>query len=222
MEIQDLPLDVFYFNPSKDYELNKLEKSHPDFQVDLGGDLQKRKKTVLRYIVLNYDMNTPLRRKFSDYFYRKKEALRIAGFRLDPKTKRFSRPVENMMISKDPVVNAMIARYVMYFYNQDYIRLVTFYEWLGHLSGKKMDKSDVETKDIKAMNELSDAVEYLTNKIFGTGNVDEESKELKQKLYKAMEEKKKSLRPDDVAKQLQDDKDMFKDMGSWMDKAELD
>jgi len=222
MDLLDFNMEVFYFNPVKNYELEKLENSHPDFQQDLGGDLQKRKKTVLRYIVLNYDMNTPLRRKFPDYFYRKKEALRIAGFKIDPKTKRFSRSVENMMISKDSVVNAMIARYVMYFYNQDYIRLVTFYEWLGHLSGKKMDKNDVNNTDIKAMNDLSDSVEQLTNKIFGTAGVDEESKELKQRLYKAMEEKKRSLRPDDVVKQLQDDKNMFNDMGGWMDKEELE
>lgn len=222
MDLQDLNTEVFYYNPTKDYELKKLEKSHPDFQQNLVGDLQKRKKTVLRYIILNYDMNTPLRRKFPDYFYRKKEALKIAGFKVDSKTKRFNRSVENMIISKDPIVNAMIARYIMYFYNQDYIRLVTFYEWLGHLAGKGMEKSNVEGKDIKAMNDLSEAVEALTNKIFDIHGVDEESKELKQKLYKAMEEEKKNLRPDDVAKQLQDDKEMFKDMGSWMDKAELD
>lgn len=216
----DIDTEAFYYDPSTDYALNKLINSHPDFQQNLGYELEKRKKKILRYIILNYDMNTPLRRKHSNYFKRKVEAAKIAGFKYNKKEKRFANCVENILISKDDVVNAMIVRYVMYFHNQDYLRLVIFNEWLGNIARKEMSKGDIEKKNIDALNEISKGIEELTNKIFGTSEIDEESKELKQQLYKAMEEEKESLHPDEVAEQLQNDPNLFQESGDWMKKAE--
>lgn len=217
MQLSDFDLTQFQFDPSKDYELNKLIKSHQDFQQKLGADLEKQRKTILRYIILMYDIHSPLRIMFSEDFKRKREAAVLAGFKMKQKNRKLTPSLEDILIGKNPVVNEMIIRYVLGFYNPDYLRLVVFKEMLGQMARNSINGQNVTPQNIKAFNELSQSIEQLQDKIFGS----RESKELKEELYKTLEEEYFNLHPDMVAKEMAENEKLFEGMGDDLEKGDL-
>ena len=213
MKLEDLQdYSVFLYDPSRYYTLDRLKDSHTDFKAGLPDELEKDRKKVLRYIILAYDINTPLRRMFPVYLTMKKEAAVMAGFKIDKKMKKFDDAVEDMIVGQDAGVNKMIVRYVMYFYNHKYLQLVVFNEVMGQLALQKMGTASFNTSEIKGFNEIGESIEKLTNEIFG-GN---ESRELKKELHKLLEGEIEDLRPDIMAREVNKNPDLFKDMDKWL------
>jgi hypothetical protein len=207
MNKEDIDGNVFLFNPLKDYELKKLENSHEDFQAEFG-DLDKHKKKIFRFIILNYDINTPLRVQYKDYFKRKGKAAIMAGFKVREDTGKFDDEVTHAMLGLNDVVNGMIVRYLMNFYNEDYLQLITFWEFFGQFARGQFTEQKTK-QNIQAIENIKKSITELTEKVFG-GN---ESRELKKELYRALEMEKASMHPDYVAMELKEKKDMFKHEG---------
>lgn len=216
MQLSDFDSSQFQYDPSKDYELNKLLKAHEDFQEKLGDDLEKQRKTIFRYIILMYDIHSPLRIMFAEDFKRKREAAVLAGFKMRKKNRKLTPALEDILIGKNPTVNKMIIRYVLGFSNPDYLRLVVFKEMLGQMARDSINGKNVTPQNIKAFNELSESIEHLQDKIFGS----RESKELKEELYKTLEEEYFNLQPDMVARELSENEALFEGMGDDLEKGE--
>lgn len=204
MEWKDINGDVFLYDVTKNTELEKLKNSHVDFQADLG-DLNKQRKQFLRFIILQYDLNTPLRLEYNDYFKRKANAALLAGFKRNKQSGKFKESVADAMVGKNDAINGMIIRYLMNFYNEDYLQLILYWEYLGQL-GRNM-LSDLSPQKINVIDNMRKAIGSLTEKIFG-GN---ESVELKQSLYRALDMEKNNLHPDNVTKDLQENSNLFKE-----------
>lgn len=189
--------------------MNKLIKSHSDFQQPLDPELEKRKKSILRYIILYYDKNTPLRIMFSDEWKRKIEAAEMAGFKIKQQKRKLTPAIQDIMICKNPAVNRMIVRYVIYFYDQDYMRLTIFKEMYAAMARGKIKADSVSSGDIKAVNELAENISNLQRKLFG-GN---ESRDLREELYKVLEEDQFDLHPDKMPETINDMSGLLKGIG---------
>ena len=205
MDISEIDGSVFLYNPRKDNDLKKLQNSHEDFQADLD-DLESSRKTLLRFIILMWDINTPLRLTYKDYFKRKANAALMAGFKRNAKSKKFKEPVVNAMLGKSDAVNGMIVRYLMYFYNEDYLQHIIYWELLGQFGRSRLSQS-IDKSKIEAFENIKKTITDLSKKIFGG----DESRELKKELYRALEMEKESLHPDNVAFELQNNPEIFKE-----------
>ncbi|MFW5944761.1 MAG: hypothetical protein ACOCTU_05820 [Bacteroidota bacterium] len=216
MELKDLEdFSPFLYDPSRQYTLEQLKKSHMDFQASLpeGPErLPNNRAKVLRYIILVYDMNSPLRRMFPSFLNRKKEAAIMAGFKLDKKTRRFNQEVEDIISGYDKGVNKMIVRYVMYFYNHKYLQLVVFNEVMGQLALQKMGTTKITGTDMKAFTDMGKSIESLNQEIFGG----DETQNVKKELHRLLEEEVEDLRPDIMAQEIHNNPELFKDMDNWL------
>ena len=166
--------------------------------MPLHSGLKTHKKQILRYIILQYDKNTPLRYYYPNYYKRKMNAAVMAGFPRNAKTGRFSESVKDILIGNNDGVNRAIVRYVMQFFDNDYLMLVLWNEILGSraadLMKTKNDKNLSQTH-IKAIKDIRTEIDTLTQKVFGG----KENKNLEEELYKALEVEKDALHPDWVA-----------------------
>jgi len=204
MDIKDLDTSVFLYDPSKDHDLKKLQSSHEDFQAELDG-LNKDRKKILRFIILVFDKQTPLRLEFKDFFSRKGEAALMAGFKRTGKNKRFREDVEDAILGKNDKVNGMIVRYLMYFYDEDYMQLALYYQLFGIFGKEKMSEANISPQQINALNSIHKTIKELTQKLFGG----DESRELKAELYRSLSSETWNLHPDRVAEKLSEGEDLF-------------
>lgn len=96
----------------------------PELQVNLEVDFRN---LIIRYIILFYDRNTPLKRieKEND---RKMYAALMAGIEYNDKTGKFSPETENIFRCKDVLVNKMILGFVRHFGSVQYSTLIVGYE----------------------------------------------------------------------------------------------
>jgi hypothetical protein len=204
-KIGDIDGSVFLYDPTKDTEIEKLKNSHSDFQEDLE-KLNNYRKKLLKFIVLQYDIQSPLRIEYSDYFKRKANAAMMAGFKRNAKTGKFKEEIADAMIGNNDVVNKMIVRYVMNFYNEDYLQLIIYWEMFGRFGREQFIKG-ISPQSVNALNNIKETISQLTEKIFGG----RETMELKKQLYRALDMEKENLHPDNIAKELSQNPDLFEE-----------
>ncbi len=157
-------------------------KGYPEFKEDLDS-LQNHKNKVLRYVVYNYDGNSPIVKDIDDVIKRKIASIKMAGF----KTKedgRFDETVDQMLRGYNQVVNRMIIRYCRLQYPMEYSLIVTghesFYNILFELTNRSEDQrtSSINEADKKSqlfgkaeamMTKLDDTKSRLFNKDINNG-----------------------------------------------------
>ena len=211
LDINLLDGSVFEYNPKDNKDLKKLEESHPDFHgVNAKSGLKTLKKEILRYIILMYDKNTPLRTSYNAYHKRKGYAAIMAGFQRDPRTKKFNNAVKDVILGQNDDVNKGIVRYVMQFFDADYLQLILYNELMGKQFRSSMQDNQkaLSSTHINAIQDIREEINRLTEKVFGG----KESKELEKELYRALEIEKETLHPDFVAKAYSDGIEPFKDL----------
>lgn len=209
--LDDIDCSVFEYNPNSHKDLRALEDSHSDFySVNAKSGIKTLKKEILRYIILMYDKNTPLRVMYSGFYKRKGYAAIMAGFQRDPRTGRFNNAVKDIVLGKNDDVNKGIVRYIMKFADADYLQLIIYNELLGQQFRTAMSDGQkaLTSTNVKAIQEIREEISGLTEKVFG-GN---ESRELEVELYRALEIEKETLHPDFVSRQVSDKEEPFKDM----------
>lgn len=140
---------------------------------------------VARYVVLLYDMHSPIREIERRINVRKKIAALYAGFTLGPSGK-FSPDVEDMVMGNYPEINSMIVRYIMLQNSPLFSKLVA-YESIFHFEIIKSQSGNYgKAKDIiDSINQLSTAISDMTDEIFaGKG----ESRLILEEFYKKISE----------------------------------
>jgi len=96
----------------------------PEFHLPIA---IKNRDAVIRYIVLFYDKNTPLK-KIEKEHERKMYAAMVAGIDYNEKTGLFPKDVEAMLRCKDGVINSLIISYLRHTSSVQYSTLVVGYE----------------------------------------------------------------------------------------------
>lgn len=182
-----------------DEELVEKMEKFPEFKRPLDAALNKAK--VIRFIVLFFDMAEELSVSHPDIMARKLFAAEVAGFERDA-DRRFSDEVALMLIGKNENVNRMIVRYVKLFPEPQYPSYVAYQAMLMQQMVASMNETDPKlVKEIRLnITDLNKQISALVEKIF-RGDT---SASLMKSLYSSMEEEKLGIRPEDVARALQD------------------
>lgn len=168
-------------------------KGYPEFKEDLDS-LQNHKNKVLRYVVYNYDSNSPFVRNIDDIVKRKIASAKQAGFKIG-EDGRFDKNVDEMLQGQVHVINRMIIRYCRLQYPMEFALILTghesFYNILSELTTTSEDgrtstlneadkKSALFGKAEGMMKKLDDTKARLFNKDINNG--------LDRDLFKVVEE----------------------------------
>jgi hypothetical protein len=193
MELRELELGDLRYNPNDKRSLNKLQDEYAEFQEDLG-DLEDTRLEVLRYIILVYDMKSPLWDLYRDNIQRMTEALSLAKFETQDNGEFSKHILQGLLYGNNRAVNSMITRYVSLFNNVRFMQLSGLLEVYTklflRLRSEKPDKNEVDTFNKTATN-----IERLTQEVFGG----KQNTELENSLYEMLSFNKILFRPEHVA-----------------------
>lgn len=165
---------------------------YPEFNEPVAIDRNK----IIRYIIAVYDRNG-LALYEPNMPKRKNIAADIAGFVRD-KEGNHKKQIKEIMDGNDPVVNAMIIRYVKLHRSPKYAALVGMIEAFYKILAKMVAGEDLSTADVKTFREFELEIQERSSDIFGG----DKSGELIRQLQEDVELEKIELRPEDIAKRI--------------------
>lgn len=185
------------YDPFRKDLVSKMESDYEEFRLNFG-NLQSRKEEVLRYIIIMYDLKSPYRQMYPDHMDRKREAALRAGFALGVH-KTFSNWVEDMLVGQNEEVNVAIVKYLMLFGIPELTALEGCISQFVAESEKMMKrKGDMKTYQLQKA--LMHDMDRYENKIFGG----QEALDMRKALYQNLEQRRRAVRPEDIAKRLKD------------------
>jgi len=153
------------------------------------------RNSIVRYVLFMYDIGTPLRSAIPEVMRRKFYAASLAGF--ETKKNKFIKPVEEILVGKDEVVNRAIVEFVVSIHSASYTKLVAFENALqGCLMS--MMKGSLGKNAIDDINSLESEINTLTGKLLQ----DDKTQFIVDKLYEKIATDKLELRPEDIADKL--------------------
>jgi hypothetical protein len=193
MDLKKIDTSRFLYNPLDDNLVVKLAKFN-EFKVNV---TVMSKRHICQYIVLMYDKNNDeIRAEYPFYPQRKLEIAKAVGL-IPPKGKT-PKKVEDMLIGRNEDVNKMIVRYLTLFNNPDLLMLASMYSISLHLHVQSYSP-DFDKNTISNLEKVQKNIMELTENIFGG----KDETELRQELYKSIEEQSLGIRPEEVAEALQ-------------------
>lgn len=170
-------------------DLNKIK----EFRLNPGEGLDNNK--VMIYIILMYDKSSPYRKKFVDVLKRKVEVAHDCEFStLDGG--EFEPVVEDFLKGKNRVVNQKIVAYVRMHRNYKYSYQVSVEASYSNLM---LEILGGDTKNITKARELKDELEDNLLELLNQDS----NPYLKDEILRFMEEERLALRPEDIAKKIQ-------------------
>jgi hypothetical protein len=159
MELKNINTSKFIFDPkAEDFEQSMIAKSEIF-------NLKKSRKKYLTYITLLYDPQSELRRNNKDYYNRKFECGKLAGFEL--KEGSFDKEVESTFMGDNDSFNRAVVQYIYYSFNNDYKLLFILEEQYNNAMRDYFKISEFDEKSRKLLTTMKDQIEELETKIFG-------------------------------------------------------
>lgn len=195
MEQSDINTKVFLYDPFDKNTAIKLAEKYEEFDFSFTNLTDKRK--IVAYILLMYDLHSPLRVDIHDLYERKRVAVQLGGFKAGDGG-YFDKKVEGAILGEDPKVNDAIIRYLTCFSNPDYTMLISFLD-MYHKANRDALKGNPSASKIKNIESLNKTIKRLDKAIF----MGDEPIGLRKSLYEHAEEMRISLRPENVAERLE-------------------
>lgn len=170
-------------------ELNKIR----EFKASAGEGLDNDKVNL--YVLLMYDKGSPYRKKYMDILKRKIEVAHDLGFEVI-EGGMFTPPVEDFLKGRNRIVNQKIVQFVRMHRNYKYSYQVSVEASYANLM---LEIQSGDTKSIKTLGELRNELEENLTELLNQDN----NPFLKDEILRYMEEERLALRPEDIAKKLQ-------------------
>jgi hypothetical protein len=198
MELKDIDGSRFLYDPKSPDIVTILQDKIPEFQK-YSGKIPAKK--VFQYIVLMYDVNSPLWRDVLDYYVRKSTVADMVGF---PKKKNtWSEESESILIGTDDIVNGMIVAFVAQFNGIEFYQMIAYLSLLSSET-KKAVSYDGDKNSISIITQTGDKIKELQRVVFRSGEYDEIA-QVRKALYSRLEKERLKIRPEDVVRQLAED-----------------
>jgi hypothetical protein len=197
--MKDLDLSALKYNPNYKKSIKQLQEDHTEFSLLVYENLKlvPYHEDILRYIILVYDVRSPLWQITKDHNEKKVKAMLMAGMMAN-EDGRFDQPLqESLLYGSDAHISSMIVKYVYLFNNIDYVELVgmlqiNFQILKDIMNGKALKESH------KQLEQTSARIKQLTKDVFGG----EETKDIKEKLYEYLNMSRLNFRPEHIAQRL--------------------
>ena len=175
---------------------------------------------ICRYLVLMYDINSPMRDQIRMYYDRKHRCAEILDF---PTSKTgWDVNVENMLIGQNSQFNILVASYIAQMGLPEYVQLIAYLEiqkiqFMGIFSGKMSDKSDV------ILERVTVAINDITRRLFGSGQ-EEEVTMARKALYQrsAIDKSRYIPTPETMVKLMESEGKLPEDCNPYPDNYEVE
>lgn len=167
-----------------------------EFKLDPGPGIDNDK--VMLYILCMYDKASPYRKKYPDVLKRKIEVAHDVGFK-NIEGGNFEPPIEDFLRGKNRIINRKIVAFVRLHRNYKFSYLVTIDESYYTIM---IDILGGETKKIASAKEIQGELEETLLEILNQDN----NPYLRDEILRYMESERLELRPEDIAKKLQEGK----------------
>lgn len=193
------------YNPNDHKFLDTIRAEIPAFgEYDSDViDTDSAKRRIFAWIVIMYDINTPLRREVKDLYKRKVYAGNLCGITPNTQSGKYRECYENIFVGKDKAVNDLIVKFITSFSSPEYTQLIANVtiqaDMLEKIISRKADKN------VQTMFDLAtDKIKELTNLIYGSGERDEVY-EARRALYKQVAYDLSDMRAEAVARMYVND-----------------
>jgi hypothetical protein len=151
--------------------------------------------SILKYLILMYDVQSPMHRETKEYYQRKRECARAAEFPV-AKDGKWRDDAVAILIGENEWFNSLVVKYLALLALPEYTQLIVYLELLSRRTKKIFDGDD-DDKTHTIINALTEKIKELTNKIFGSGETDE-IQQARRALYEQAEEDRVRIRPEDI------------------------
>jgi hypothetical protein len=192
MNLSNIDCKDLMFNPLDESALKELQ-TYDEFREDFGVDPKK----ALVYLIIVYDLNTPLRTRYPLLTTRKNAGADIAGFPRDLEGE-FEEEYSKLVFGGNKNFSKAIAKFVRLFGSTEYITLVMLWTILANeWENTQNTKDSSKYKDtIKNIQELNVQIKKYEQTLFGG----DETIDVKRALYEAVEKESfRTTRPEDIA-----------------------
>ena len=213
-DIKNLDCEKMWINPQSPLLIPRVEKEIPSIANIQYSWIPKRftKAMVIRYIVLMYDKNSPIRQMHAlDWMAQKFEACAYSGFDLK-KSKdgyyRFDQEVVDMVLGKNDTVNDMIIAYIGWCNNHQWDYSVYLKESMLQFTRDAVGRKITDYKSAADYKKLYDDYRKIAGEL---SREKEETEEFLSRFYYQIEQSRLAIRPEDYAKALNEGSDLRAD-----------
>jgi hypothetical protein len=202
------------YDPSDRKLEEKMMSDMEEFRVNLG-EIEKFRKSIFRFIVMMYDIESPLRKLHPNINHRRREAAQLSGFLLNT-AKEFPKNVEKAILGEDKRVTPMIVAYILRLGIPELLAMeACMSQYIGIT--EKMLQKEADKGEIDQHRKLLADLKTYEEEVFRG----KEAIEIRRALYQGMESARKAPKPEDVARRLRanpkDTLDDFNPYGYGMD-----
>lgn len=208
LSLKDVDTSRLSFDIYSDTFIEELKEKIPEFNNYQG---KVNELSVFRWVVLLYDIKTPLRREIEDYYARLYTVASIVGF---PKSKNeFKQDAEEIILGRNDTVNDMIVSYIAYMGVPEFQYLMAYQALFASEHAKVLRGKGGKDSD-KILESASSKVTKFTRDIFGSGDYDEYSQR-RQALYQKIERSKLDLKPEKIIRRMVDEGKLPDEFGQY-------
>jgi hypothetical protein len=168
---------------------------------------------ICRYIILMYDVNSPMLREVRTYYERKARTAEMLQF---PTAKgQWIPEVEEMLIGRNSKFNDLVATYISNLGLPQYMQLVAYQEiqrqkMMEVFMGRISDKSD------QILERVTTAISVITRQLFGSGEEDEITVARKALYQRAQIDKSRLIpKPEEIVHILETDGELPEDFNPY-------
>jgi hypothetical protein len=206
MNKANIDIKLFRYNPFDPNTVTLLEEEYDEFKFDFG----VKKEQAVRYLILFYDLNTPLRIRYPELISRKNECAKLSDFKTKPDGS-FQKAYEDLMVGENEVFNNAVSAYIRSFGSPEYISLNMYWNIFAseYKNAAKITSSKDYKDTIANIKQLQNEITKLTDALFGGHEIIN----MRTSLYKGIEKERVKLRPEDIAKMLDDQKKIKEVLG---------
>ena len=198
MRLDKLDTSKFLYDPKDPDSFLKLRK-YKEFKKAVKGIPIDR---VIPYIILVYDpASQELAQEYVELPQRK---MKVASMVEMTPLKRVTPELEDMLIGKNKVVNAMIIKYLHLFNDPNILMLSAFKEIYSSLSKAALE-GEYGKPLIQSIQTVNESIKSLTDNILRG----KEETELRADLYRSIEGRALGVRVEDIAEKLMRGEDPF-------------
>ena len=151
--------------------------------------------SLLKYVILMYDVQSPMHKESKEYYQRKRECAKTSEFPVG-KDGKWREDAQSILIGEDEWFNSLVVKYLALLALPEYTQLIVYLELLARRTKKIFDGEDDDKTHI-IISALTDKIKTLTNLIFGSGETDE-IQQARRALYEQAEDERVRMRPEDI------------------------
>lgn len=183
------------FNPLSGNLKEEMSPKLPMIKEYRGGKGKIPINNILKYLILMYDVQSPMHKETKEYYQRKRECARASELPVKDDGKWRDDAVA-ILVGEDEWFNSLVVRYLSLLALPEYTQLIVYLELLARRTRKIFDGDD-DDKTHVVISALTDTIKKLTNKIFGSGETDE-IQQARRALYEQAEDDRVRMRPEDI------------------------